>query len=159
MALEGIPSASITKGNRILVNEFNIVEGAANIYAVGDVAAMITKENSHPHPMVAQVAIQQGKQLAKNVNLSLKGKPMTPFHYRDYGTLATIGRNRAVADFPIIRLQGRLAWLAWIFIHLIQLVGFRNRLVVFVNWMWSYVNYDSAIRLIIRPFVRRKKGQ
>jgi NADH dehydrogenase len=159
MALEGIPAASIMKGNRIIVNEFNKVEGVENIYAVGDVAAMVTKENPKPHPMVAQVAIQQGKHLAKNMNLSLKGKPMQPFHYRDYGTLATIGRNRAVADFPVIKLQGRLAWFTWIFIHLIQLVGFRNRLVVFVNWMWSYVNYDSAIRLIIRPFVRRKKTE
>jgi NADH dehydrogenase len=159
MTLDGIPPASITKGSRILVNEFNKVEGVENIYAVGDVAAMVTKENPKAHPMVAQVAIQQGKQLAKNLNLSLNGKSMTPFHYRDYGTLATIGRNRAVADFPIIKLQGRLAWFTWIFIHLIQLVGFRNRLVVFVNWMWSYVNYDSAIRLIIRPFIRRKKTQ
>jgi len=116
----------------------------------------MTKENPQPYPMVAQVAVQQGKLLAKNLNGSLKGKPMTPFHYHDLGTLATIGRNRAVADFPFIRLQGRIAWFAWMFIHLMKLVGFRNRLVVFVNWMWSYVNYDSAIRLIIRPFVRRK---
>lgn len=159
MALEGMPAQSIVKGNRILVNEFNKVESAENIYAVGDVAAMTTKENPHPHPMVAQVAIQQGKRLAENLNLSTKGKPMVPFHYRNYGTLATIGRNRAVADFPVIHLQGRLAWFTWIFIHLIQLVGFRNRLVVFVNWMWSYVNYDSAIRLIIRPFIRRKKSE
>lgn len=157
MAPEGIPSASITKGNRILVNEFNKVEGVENIFAVGDVAAMIAKENPAPHPMVAQVAIQQGRHLAKNLNLSLRGKPMIPFRYFDWGTLATIGRNRAVADFPIIRLQGRIAWFTWIFVHLMQLVGFRNRLVVFVNWMWSYLSYDSAIRLIIRPFIRRKK--
>jgi NADH dehydrogenase len=109
--------------------------------------------------MVAQVAIQQGKHLAKNLNLSLKGKPMIPFSYFNWGTLATIGRNRAVADFPVIRLQGRIAWFTWIFIHLMQLVGFRNRLVVLVNWMWSYLSYDSAIRLIIRPFIRRKKLQ
>lgn len=157
MAIDGIPHDSIMKGNRILVDEFNKVKGIENIYAVGDVAAMTSPEHSAPHPMVAQVAIQQGRQLAKNLNRSLKGKPMIPFKYFNWGTLATIGRNRAVADFPIIRLQGRLAWFTWIFIHLIQLVGFRNRLVVFVNWMWSYVNYDSAIRLIIRPFIRRKK--
>lgn len=159
MALEGIPPASVTKGNRILVNEFNKVQEAENIFAVGDVAAMMTKENPQPHPMVAQVAIQQGKHLAKNLNRSLKRKPMIPFRYFDWGTLATIGRNRAVADFPVIRLQGRLAWFTWIFIHLMQLVGFRNRLVVFVNWMWSYLSYDSAIRLIIRPFIRRKKPE
>jgi NADH:ubiquinone reductase (H+-translocating) len=158
MALEGLPEDSITKSNRILVNELNQVKGVENIFAAGDVAAMITKD-SEPYPMVAQVAIQQGKHIAKNLNLSVRGKPMIPFKYFNWGTLATIGRNRAVADFPVIRLQGRLAWFTWIFIHLIQLVGFRNRLVVFVNWMWSYVSYDSAIRLIIRPFIRRKKLQ
>ncbi len=159
MAIDGIPPASVTKGNRILVDEFSKVSGAENIFAVGDVAAMVTKENSHPHPMVAQVAIQQGRLLAKNLNLSLRKKPMIPFRYRDLGTLATIGRNRAVADFAFVRLQGRIAWFTWLFIHLMQLVGFRNRLVVLVNWMWSYVSYDSAIRLIIRPFIRRKKLQ
>jgi NADH dehydrogenase len=155
MAIDGLPPSSITKGNRIHVDAFNKVEGTENIFAVGDVAAMMTKENPQPYPMVAQVAIQQGKLLAKNLNASLKGKPMEPFHYRDLGTLATIGRNRAVADFPFIRLQGRIAWFAWMFIHLMKLVGYRNRVIVFVNWMWSYINYDSAIRLIIRPFIRR----
>ena len=156
MTIDGLPPSSITKGNRIHVDAFNKVEGTSTIFAVGDVAAMFEKAKPEPHPMVAQVAIQQGKLLAKNLNASLKGKPMQPFHYRDLGTLATIGRNRAVADFPFIRLQGRIAWFAWMFIHLMKLVGFRNRLVVFVNWMWSYINYDSAIRLIIRPFVRRE---
>ncbi|HLG36040.1 MAG TPA: NAD(P)/FAD-dependent oxidoreductase [Bacteroidia bacterium] len=158
MTIDGLPPSSIVKGNRIQVDAFNKVEGASTIFAVGDVAAMLSKENPQPYPMLAQVAIQQGRHLAKNLNASLKGKAMTPFRYLDYGTLATIGRNRAVADFPVIRLQGRIAWFAWTFIHLMQLVGFRNRLVVFVNWMWSYINYDSAIRLIIRPFVRRKKS-
>ena len=157
MAIEGLPASSITKGNRILVDDFSKVQGTENIFAVGDVAAMVTKENPSPHLQVANAAMQQGTHLAKNLNTSLKGKPMQPFHYHHLGTLATIGRNKAVADFPFIRLQGRIAWFAWMFIHLMRLVGFRNRLVVFVNWMWSYLNYDSAIRLIIRPFVRRTK--
>jgi NADH dehydrogenase len=157
MAIEGLPASSITKGNRILVDGFSKVQGTENIYAIGDVAAMITKENPEPHLQMANAAMQQGTHLAKNLNTLLNGKPMQPFHYHHLGTLATIGRNRAVADFPFIRLQGRIAWFAWMFIHLMRLVGFRNRLVVFVNWMWSYVNYDSAIRLIIRPFVRRTK--
>ena len=156
MALEGLPSDSISKSDRILVNEFGQVKGVENIFAAGDVAVVDTKD-SEPYPMVAQVAIQQGRNVAKNLNLSARGKPMVPFKYFNWGSLATIGRNRAVADFPIVRMQGRFAWFAWIFIHLIQLVGFRNRLVVFINWMWSYLSYDSAIRLIIRPFVRRKK--
>jgi len=158
MTIDGLPPSSIVKGNRIHVDTCNKVEGTSTIFAVGDVAAMMTKEKPQPYPMVAQVAIQQGKLLAENLNASLKGKPMQPFHYTDLGTLATIGRNRAVADFPFIRLQGRIAWFAWMFIHLMKLVGFRNRVVVFINWMWSYINYDSAIRLIIRPFVRRNKN-
>jgi NADH:ubiquinone reductase (H+-translocating) len=156
LTIDGLPPSSITKGNRILVDDFSKVAGTENIFAIGDVAAMITKENPHPHLQVAYAAMEQGTHLAKNLNASQKGIPMKPFHYRHIGTLATIGRNRAVADFPFIRLQGRIAWFAWMFIHLMRLVGFRNRLVVFINWMWSYVNYDSAIRLIIRPFVRRK---
>src|SRR5205823_3377417 len=97
------------------------------------------------------VAVQQGKHLAKNLNMKDQ-KQWRPFHYHNKGVMATIGRNKAVADLKIIRLKGFIAWIAWLFIHLILLVGFRNRIIVLINWMWSYFSYDRAIRLIVRPF-------
>ena len=158
MTIDGLPPSSIVKGNRIHVNAFNKVENTENVFAVGDVAAMMTAENPSPHPMLAPIAISQARNVAKNLNRTITEKPMLPFRYSHKGTMATIGRNKAVADLSFIHLHGRFAWFVWMFVHLMSLVGFRNRVVVFVNWMWSYINYDSAIRLIIRPFVRRNRN-
>ncbi|GIV34800.1 MAG: NADH dehydrogenase [Chitinophagales bacterium] len=149
--IEGLPPQSVVRGNRLLVDAWNRVEGCANIFAIGDVAAMITPDNPSGHPQLAPVAIQQGRQLAENLNRVLHDEPMRPFRYRHKGTMATIGRNKAVADLPgRIHLKGFLAWLAWMGLHLIQLIGFRNRIVVLVNWIWNYVTYDRSIRLILR---------
>ena len=104
------------------------------------------------HPQVAQPAIQQGKQLGKNFRKMLKGEKMEPFEYFDKGTMATVGRNKAVVDMGKLYFGGAIAWFLWMFVHLWFLVGFRNRVVTFFNWTYSYINYDRAARLIIRPF-------
>ena len=152
--LDGINPAAIVRGNRLKVNEINLVEGCSNIYAIGDVAAMITAEFPNGHPGVAPAAIQQGKLLAKNLMNIMEQKPVEHFKYFDKGAMATVGRNRAVVDLHKIRFQGVFAWFTWMFVHLMTLVGFRNKLVVFVNWVWSYFSYDRGTRLIIRPFFK-----
>ena len=154
--IDGLNGLVVNKANRITVDEFNRVKGYDNIFALGDVAAMTSEKYSQGHPMLASVAIQQGALLAKNIIRLVKGKNMMPFKYRDKGMMATIGRNRAIAEFSKIRLHGTAAWFAWMFIHLVLLVGYRNKLVAFVNWAWSYFNYDKGIRLIIRPYKRKK---
>ncbi len=147
-----------TIGNRFKVDHYNRVEGYENIFAIGDVAAMITEKNPRGHPMLAPVASQQGKHLAKNLKSLLRKKKIIPFEYRSLGVMATIGRNRAVVELPFVKFQGFFAWFVWMFVHLMALVGFRNRVVVFVNWMWSYFSYDRGLRLIIRPFRRSNGG-
>lgn len=141
--------------NRYKVNTFNQIEGFETVFAIGDVAYMETEEYPKGHPQVAQPAIQQGAHLAKNLGLLIQGKEMKPFSYFDKGTLATIGRNRAVADLGTLKFGGFFAWFIWIFVHLAALVGFRNKVVVLFNWAYNYINYDKAARLIVRPFSRK----
>ncbi|WP_186992346.1 NAD(P)/FAD-dependent oxidoreductase [Constantimarinum furrinae] len=147
--------ALVVKVNRYKVDAYNRVEGFDNIFALGDVALMETEDFPNGHPQVAQPAIQQGKHLAKNIKLILKGKPMKKFSYFDKGTLATVGRNKAVADIWKMHFGGAIAWFIWMFVHLWFLVGFRNRIITFFNWTYNYINYDRAARLIIRPFKRK----
>ena len=151
--IRGLRPESILKGNRLLVDTHNRVSGYENIFALGDVAAMVTEEYPFGHPMLAQPAMQQGELLGKNIINMLAGKPLEAFNYDDKGAMATVGRNRAVADFKIFKkeykTQGFIAWLIWMFIHLISVVGFRNRLVVCVNWLWSYFTYDTGNRFIV----------
>ncbi len=153
-AIDGLDEA-LTRPNRIEVNEFNQVKGHSNIYAIGDVAQVNSPATPKGHPMLAQVAIQQGKLLAKNITNQTQGKPMKPFKYNDLGSMATIGRNRAVVELPKFKFQGLFAWYVWMFVHLVSLVGFRNRVIVLINWIWNYINYDRGIRLIIRPFTKK----
>jgi len=145
----GFDATSVVRGNRLLVNDFNQLISNESIYAIGDVASM----QSGAHPMVAPVAIQQAINLAKNLNRKTKND-RKKFVYKDKGSMATIGRSRAVADIKFLHLKGFFAWLAWLFIHLMLLVGFRNRVIVLFNWVWNYLSYDRAIRLIIRPYKR-----
>ena len=147
----------ITNGNRILVNEFNQIKGLNNIFAIGDVANMITEEFPNGLPMMAQPAIQQGEQLGENMLHLIAEKPMRPFIYKDKGVMATIGRNKAVVDLKHYKFQGVFAWYVWMFVHLFFLIGFRNRMVVFINWVYNYVRFDREARLIIRPFKKRQK--
>jgi NADH dehydrogenase len=154
----GIPvpglESSLVAGARIKVNSYNQVEGYDSVFALGDVAAMIDEKNPKGHPMVATVAIQQARLFAANVFRIIKGKQMVPFHYCDKGTMATVGRNKAVVDLRRIKFQGVLAWYFWMFIHLMALAGFRNRMITFTNWVWNYFTYERAFRLIIRPYKR-----
>jgi len=152
MPPKGLPADSLVKGNRIKVDVHNKAEGFDGLYAIGDLAYMETEKFPKGHPQVAQPAIQQGKNLAKNFVRMRSGKALKPYRYRDLGYLATIGRTRAVADLPGFKTQGALAWFIWMFVHLLALVGFRNKVVVFFNWTYNFFNYDRDIRLIIRPF-------
>lgn len=155
--IDGINSESIERG-RILVNKFNEVEGYDDIYCIGDVCLMKSDEKPDGDPMVAQTAIQQGNLLAKNLNGLAKGEDMKPFVYSDKGSMATIGRNKAVAEVGKLFFDGILAWLVWMFVHLMALVGFRNRVVALINWVQNYITYDKGIRLIIRPFKNREEN-
>jgi NADH dehydrogenase len=138
---------------RYIVNEINQVGAHENIFALGDVAGMNTKDYPKGHPMLAQVAIQQGQNLAKNIVRLQKGAKAKPFIYKDLGSMATIGRNKAVVElYSKIMLKGFPGWAVWMLVHLLSLVGFRNRLVVLLNWFVNYFSYDRKIRLIIRPF-------
>lgn len=148
--LEGIPQASIGHGNRILTDEFNRVKDLVNVYAIGDICLQTESQYPKGHPQVAQVAIQQGKLLAYNLQRLVVHKLPKPFHYRNKGTLATIGRNKAVADLPHFQTQGFIAWLLWMVVHLRSILGVRNRLEILLNWIWNYLTYDRAIRLIFK---------
>jgi NADH dehydrogenase len=150
-SLGGIPAEWISKSNRILVNRFNCVEGNETIFAVGDVALMTEEKYPNGHPQVAQVAIQQGDHLAENFSRLLSRKPLQPFHYKDLGSMATVGRNLAVVDLPKVHFQGFLAWIVWMFVHLMAIIGVKNRIFIFINWAWNYVTYNQSLRLIIRP--------
>jgi NADH dehydrogenase len=151
--LSGLNADCLVAGNRYLVDVYNRIQGYDNVFAIGDIALM--KNEAHPegHPMVAQPAIQQGRQLGQNLTRQLAGQLMEPFVYQDKGAMATIGRNHAVADIKLfgreIQLSGFIAWLAWSFIHVISLVGFRNRIGVFFTWAWDYFTQDKGLRYII----------
>ena len=147
----------VTRGNRILVNEFSQVKGFKHIFAIGDIACMASDEFPSGFPMMAQPAIQQGDQLGDNILELIEKKPMKPFVYKDKGAMATIGRNKAVVDLKNYKFQGVFAWYVWMFVHLFFLIGFRNRMVVFINWVYNYVRFDREARLIIRPFKKRIK--
>lgn len=152
--LEGIPDSAYAKGNRLNTNAYSQVSGMTDVYAIGDNAYM--EEGQYKgHPQVAQPAIQQGKQLSANLNAIAKKKAMKPFHYRDLGSLATIGRNKAVADLPFVKTQGFIAWLLWLVVHLKSILGVKNQLFVLLNWVWSYITLDQNLRVIIRPKIRK----
>ena len=151
---EGIPKESYGRGRRLLVNEYNQVAGTANIFAIGDTCIQTTDPGfPQGHPQVAQVAIQQGQNLSKNLIAQSENQPLKPFAYHDKGSMAIIGRNLAVADFPKPKMhfKGFIAWLMWIFIHLMSLINYRNRFKTFFNWMGSYFTRDQSLRMIIRP--------
>ncbi|WP_375579920.1 NAD(P)/FAD-dependent oxidoreductase [Marivirga tractuosa] len=157
--IDGLSDQSV-KNSRYKVNNYNLVEGTQNIYAVGDIALMETEDFPKGHPMLAPVAMQQGERLAKNILASLKGKEQKPFKYLDKGSMATVGRNKAVVDLPKnLHFGGFFAWFIWMFVHLISIVGFRNKIVILSNWIWNYFTYDRGTRLIIRPFVPKVKSQ
>lgn len=148
--IEGLNPEILARGGRIKVNRYNQIEGYQNIFAIGDVAFMTEDAYPNGHPQVAQPAIQQGKLLSKNLPRLLRGNPLEEFTYKDLGSMATVGRNLAVVDLPFWRFQGFFAWLTWMFVHLMSIVGVKNRLLIFINWLWNYVTYDQSLRLIIK---------
>jgi NADH dehydrogenase len=146
----GLNGELITRGNRLLVDEFNRVKGYDNIFAIGDVALMESdKYFPKGHPQMAPPAQQQGRLVAKNIKSLLKNKPLKPFHYFDKGSMATVGRHKAVVDMKGIRFQGIFAWYVWMFVHLMSIVGWKNRVFTFFSWMWNYFSFDRSNRLII----------
>ncbi|WP_423737593.1 NAD(P)/FAD-dependent oxidoreductase [Chitinophaga caseinilytica] len=151
MSVPGLPETAMLPNGRVHVNDLNLIKDTKNIYAIGDIAMMVNDERfPKGYPMVAQVAMQQGKQLGKNISKMLKGDTLKPFKYKDLGSMATIGRNRAVTEFAGIRLSGYIAWIAWMVVHLLNLLGFRNKLVVMINWVYRYFTYDRGTRIIIK---------
>jgi NADH:ubiquinone reductase (H+-translocating) len=149
---KGFNQAIYTRGNRIKVNTFNQIEGFNDVYALGDNAYMTEGKYINGHPQMAQPAIQQAKLLAKNLLREQNNKPMVPYRYFDKGSMATVGRNLAVVELPFIRFFGFFAWLTWMFVHLMAIVGVKNRVLIFINWFWNYLTYDQSLRLIIKPY-------
>jgi NADH dehydrogenase len=153
--IKGLPKKAIVGGNRILVDSYNKVMHTDSIFAIGDVASNITEENPRGLPMLAPVAKQQGKLLAKNINRLINNKPISPFEYKNRGVMATIGRKKAVVDLPKWKTQGTFAWFLWMFVHIMSLVGFRNKFVAVFDWIANYLTYDRPLGLILRPHKRK----
>ncbi|WP_234111518.1 NAD(P)/FAD-dependent oxidoreductase [Chryseobacterium sp. R2A-55] len=142
-------SKEIIQGNRYLVDDFNKISGFENIYAVGDIAMQKSEKYPKGHPQIANVAINQAKNLAENFNNSIKGKTWKPFLYKDQGSMATVGKYKAAVDLPLFSFKGFFAWVFWMFLHLMLILSVRNKLIVFINWMWTFFTNDSSLRLII----------
>ncbi len=158
--VNGLPKEATVRGRRLKVNRLNQLEGSKDIYAVGDIAYMEEVENEkfkEGHPQVAQVAIQMAKNIAHNFKALERAKKTKAFCYSDLGSMATVGRHKAVVDLPFWRFQGFFAWFIWLFIHLFAIIGLKNKIFIFINWVWSYITYDQALRLIIRP--KEKRGR
>ncbi|MDR1729391.1 MAG: NAD(P)/FAD-dependent oxidoreductase [Prevotellaceae bacterium] len=147
--LPGLDKEVYGRGNRVLVNEYNQVKGQTSIFALGDTCLMSTEKYPNGHPQVAQVAIQQGKNLVSNLERIESQKTMRPFRYKDMGTLATIGRNKAVIEMGALKFSGFFAWVIWLFVHLMAIVGVKNRLFILLDWGWSYFTHDTSLRLLI----------
>jgi len=150
-AVEGIQAEALGRGRRILVDEHNEVKGLTNVFAIGD-QCLMTADANYPngHPQLAQVAIQQARLLARNLRARQEGKPLSPFHYKDLGSMATIGRNRAVAEIRGAKWGGFTAWMLWLVVHLRSILSVRNKVIVLLNWIWNYVTYDRSLRLILK---------
>jgi len=155
--MEGIPESAFTKGNRIKVDRFNKAYDCEDIFVLGDNALMETPKYPNGHPQVANVAINQAKCLAKNLKAIELNRTLTEFEYKDLGTMATIGNNKAVVDFPFIRLKGYIAWLIWMFLHLMLILSVKNKLIIFINWAWKYITKNTSLRLILSSCANQNK--
>ena len=149
--LEGIAGTSVLKGNRLKTNRYHEVEGMDSVYAIGDISWMATPRYPNGQPQLANVAISQAKNLAGNFKRELKGRPRVEFEYHNKGTMATVGKRKAVVDLPRLHFQGFFAWLTWMFVHLMLILSVKNRLFIFLDWMMSYFANDSTLRLMLRP--------
>lgn len=146
--IDGFDKSVYARGGRFKVDEYNRVDGYDNIFALGDISYLEAPEYPRGYPQMAQVAIQQARCLAENLN---SGKFDKKFKYNDKGSMATVGRNRAVADLHKLHMYGRPAWVTWMFVHLISILGMRNKLTVLINWIWAYCTYSTSLRLLVRP--------
>jgi len=155
--IKGLNENVYFNNTRIRVDRFNLVNGYNNIYALGDLAYMETPRYPKGHPQVANVAINQARNLARNFKAMQNSKPLKQYEYRNLGTMATIGKNKAVVDLPFFRFKGYFAWVIWMFLHLMLILSVRNKLIIFINWAWSYVTMDTSLRLILKD--PDKKGQ
>lgn len=156
--IKGLPTESITRGNRLIVNRQCGVEHTKDIFAIGDIAFMTTSKYPNSHPQVASVAIAQAKYLAKWFKNSSKSTATTDFEYKDKGSMATIGKRKAVVDLPNFSFQGRFAWFTWMFIHLMLILSVKNKLSIFINWAMSYFNNDSTLRVLLKPVSKEVKN-
>lgn len=146
--IEGLNKEILARGNRIKVDRYNLVDATSNIYAVGDIAFMVTPKYPNAHPQLANVAINQAKNLAKNFALKAKGKTQKEFEYRDLGSMATIGKHKAVVDLSFYKFSGYIAWFIWMFLHLMLILSVKNKIIIFINWAWNYFTKDTSLRLI-----------
>lgn len=149
--IKGLPEDSNAPGGRIFVDVFNQVANCDNVFVLGDVACLISDEFPKGHPQMAQPAIQQGKNLGENFKRISKNQPLKPFKYKNLGSMATIGRNKAVVELPNYKFQGFFAWIVWMVVHLKSILGIKNKFVIFLNWVWNYFTYNLSLRLIIKP--------
>ena len=157
VSIPGVPDRAIAPNDRLLVDQYNQVRNLQGVYAIGDIALMQDEAWPKGHPQVAQVAIQQAVLLAKNLEKIQLGKRLISFAYKDKGSLATVGRNLALAEIGKIKLKGFVAWFVWMLVHLMSIIGVKNRLIVLINWMWLYITYDQSLRLIIKPSFKTGK--
>lgn len=148
--IAGLPIECMATGNRIKVNRFNEVQGIKSVFAVGDIAYMTTDLYPNAHPQLANVAINQAKLLAKNLKNIQRNKACKPYEYQNLGSMATIGKNKAVVDLPFFRFKGYFAWVVWMFLHLMLILSVKNKLIIFINWAWAYITKDSSLRLILK---------
>jgi len=148
--IEGIPETCITHGNRLIVDRINKLTGFDNIFVIGDMAHMETPKYPKGHPQLANVAINQAINLAKNLKNFHHRKETVEYEYKDLGSMATLARNKAVVDLPFLSFKGFFAWVIWMFLHLMLILSVRNKLIIFINWAWAYVSKDTALRLILK---------
>ena len=156
--LNGIPKEAITRGNRLIVNRKCEITALKDIFAIGDIAFMETPKYPIGHPQVASVAIEQSKFLADNFKLISGNKPLLDFEYHDKGAMATIGKRKAVVDLPKFSFQGRVAWFVWMLVHLVMILNLKNKISIFINWIFSYFNNDSTLRVLIKPLSEKNRS-
>ncbi|OOG70134.1 NAD(P)/FAD-dependent oxidoreductase [Algoriphagus sp. A40] len=149
--IAGFDPSQFAGNGRMLVNEFNQLIGSDGVYVLGDQCLLPEGDFPKGHPQVAQVAIQQARNLSKNLFKQKKGQALSPFKYKNHGSMATVGRKLAVVDLPFFSFQGALAWLTWLFVHLMAILGVKNKVFIFLDWSWNYLSFDPSLRLLIKP--------
>jgi len=157
--IAGLKEEQISKNGRLKVDNFNKLEATENIYAIGDLCLQTSEEYPKGHPQVAQVAMQQASNLASNFKAMLSNKTLKPFKYKDLGSMATVGRKLAVVDLPFLKFNGFLAWIVWLFVHLMAILGVKNKILIFMDWAWNYFSFDPSLRLLIRPTFDKPRRQ